>query len=225
MSLDFNEKNYLSKMDKSIQSLKKDISTLRTGRANASMLDNIKVDVYGQMMPVAQLATVSVPEARLISIQVWDKANIVLIDSAIQKSELGINPQIDGQIIRLRIPDLTEERRKDLTKILKNMGEKGKVSIRNVRREANEELKKKLKNKVITEDENKNFEKNIQKLTDTNIENIDKILSDKEKEILQIWTNSTTLPLLWMVMEGGVKKETKEEILVIWMELRQLKKL
>ena len=186
MSSEFSEKNYLSKMEKSIQSLKKDISTLRTGRANASMLDNIKVDVYGQMMPVGQLATVSVPEARLISIQVWDKANIVLIDSAIQKSELGINPQIDGQIIRLRIPDLTEERRKDLTKILKNMGEKGKVSIRNVRREANEELKKKLKNKVITEDENKNFEKNIQKLTDTNIENIDKILSDKEKEILQI---------------------------------------
>ena len=186
MSSEFSEKNYLSKMEKSIQSLKKDISTLRTGRANASMLDNIKVDVYGQMMPVAQLATVSVPEARLISIQVWDKANIVLIDSAIQKSELGINPQIDGQIIRLRIPDLTEERRKDLTKILKNMGEKGKVSIRNVRREANEELKKKLKNKVITEDENKNFEKNIQKLTDTNFENIDKILSDKEKEILQI---------------------------------------
>ena len=186
MSSEFGEKNYSSKMDKSIQSLKKDISTLRTGRANASMLDNIKVDVYGQMMPVGQLATVSVPEARLISIQVWDKANIVLIDSAIQKSELGINPQIDGQIIRLRIPDLTEERRKDLTKILKNMGEKGKVSIRNVRREANEELKKKLKTKVITEDENKNFEKNIQKLTDTNIENIDKILSDKEKEILQI---------------------------------------
>ena len=137
MSSEFSEKNYLSKMEKSIQSLKKDISTLRTGRANASMLDNIKVDVYGQMMPVGQLATVSVPEARLISIQVWDKANIVLIDSAIQKSELGINPQIDGQIIRLRIPDLTEERRKDLTKILKNMGEKGKVSIRNVRREAN----------------------------------------------------------------------------------------
>ena len=142
MSSEFSEKNYISKMEKRIQSLKKDISTLRTGRANASMLDNIKVDVYGQMMPVAQLATVSVPEARLISIQVWDKANIVLIDSAIQKSELGINPQIDGQIIRLRIPDLTEERRKDLTKILKNMGEKGKVSIRNVRREANEELKK-----------------------------------------------------------------------------------
>ena len=223
MSSEFSEKNYLSKMEKSIQSLKKDISTLRTGRANASMLDNIKVDVYGQMMPVAQLATVSVPEARLISIQVWDKANIVLIDSAIQKSELGINPQIDGQIIRLRIPDLTEERRKDLTKILKNMGEKGKVSIRNVRREANEELKKKLKNKVITEDENKNFEKNIQKLTDTNIENIDKILSDKEKEILQIWTNSTTLPLLWMVMEGGVKKEIKEEILDILTEWKLLK--
>ncbi len=186
MSQEFNEKNYSSKMDKSIQSFKKDLSTLRTGRANSNMLDTIKVDVYGQLMPVDQLGTVSVPEARLISIQVWDKANITLIDSAIQKSELGINPQIDGQIIRLRVPDLTEERRKDLIKILKGMGEKGKVSIRNIRREANEELKKKLKDKAISEDENNKFEKNIQKLTDTNIENIDKILAEKEKEILQI---------------------------------------
>jgi ribosome recycling factor len=186
MSAEFSENNYSSKMDKSIQSLKKDLSTLRTGRANANMLDTIKVDVYGQLMPIEQLATISVPEARLISVQVWDKSNITLIDSAIQKSELGINPQIDGQIIRLRIPDLTEERRKDLIKILKNMGEKGKISIRNIRREANEDLKKKLKDKNITEDENKNFEKNIQKLTDLNIVQIDKILSDKEKEILQI---------------------------------------
>ena len=186
MSSEFNESNYSSKMDKTIQSLKKDLSTLRTGRANSNMLDTIKVDVYGQMMPIEQLATVSVPEARLISIQVWDKANTELIDSAIQKSELGINPQIDGQIIRLRIPDLTEERRKDLIKVLKNMGEKGKISIRNIRREANEELKKKLKDKIITEDENKNSEKNIQKLTDDHIKNIENILSDKEKEILQI---------------------------------------
>ena len=186
MSNEFDENIYSSKMDKSIQSLKKDISTLRTGRANTNMLDTIKVDVYGQLMPIDQLATISVPEARLISIQVWDKGNTTLIESAIQKSELGINPQIDGQIIRLRIPDLTEERRKDLIKVLKNMGEKGKVSIRNVRREANEELKKKLKDKKISEDENKSFEKNIQKLTDLSIENIDKILSEKEKEILQI---------------------------------------
>ena len=186
MSSEFNENNYSSKMDKSIQSLKKDLSTLRTGRANSNMLDTIKIDVYGQLMPIDQLGTVSVPEARLISIQVWDKANVTLIDSAIQKSELGINPQIDGQIIRLRIPDLTEERRKDLIKILKGMGEKGKVSIRNIRREANEELKKKLKDKNISEDQNKTFEKNIQKLTDLNIENIDKILAEKEKEILQI---------------------------------------
>ena len=186
MSSEFNEKNYSSKMDKSIQSLKKDLSTLRTGRANPNMLDTIKIDVYGQIMPIDQLATITVPEARLISIQVWDKTNVVLIDSAIQKSELGINPQIDGQTIRLRIPDLTEERRKELIKILKNMGEKGKVAIRNIRREANEELKKNLKEKKISEDENKNFEKNIQKLTDQNIESIDKILIDKEKEISQI---------------------------------------
>ena len=173
-------------MDKTIQSFKKDISTLRTGRANPSMLDMIKVDVYGQLMPINQIATVSVPEARLITIQVWDKANINLVESTIQKSELGINPQIDGQMIRLRIPDMTEERRKDLIKILKNMGEKTKIAIRNIRREANEELKKKLKEKEISEDENKNFEKNIQKLTDNNIQNIEKILSEKEKEISQI---------------------------------------
>ncbi len=186
MSSEFNETTYSSKMDKSIQSLKKDLSTLRTGRANPSMLDTIKVDVYGQMMPIEQLGTINVPEARLISVQVWDKSNVPLVDSAIQKSELGINPQIDGQIIRLRIPDLTEERRKELIKVLKNMGEKGKVSIRNIRREANEELKKKLKDKAISEDENKTYEKNIQKITDSNIESIDKILNEKEKEILQI---------------------------------------
>ena len=183
---EFNEKSYSSKMDKSIQSFKKDISTLRTGRANINMLDTIKVDVYGQLMPVEQLATINVPEARLISVQVWDKTNVTLIESAIQKSELGINPQIDGQTIRLRIPDLTEERRKELIKILKNMGEKGKIAIRNIRREANEELKKKLKDKIISEDLSNNFEKNIQKLTDTSIENIEKILAVKEKEIIQI---------------------------------------
>ncbi len=186
MSSEFSEKNFSSKMEKTVSSLKKDLSTLRTGRANSSMLDTIKVDVYGQLMPIEQLATISIPEARLISIQVWDKANINLIDSAIQKSELGINPQIDGQIVRLRIPDLTEERRKELIKILKNMGEKSKVSIRNIRREANEDLKNKLKNKSISEDENKTFEKSIQKLTDNYIETIEKILVDKEKEILQI---------------------------------------
>ena len=186
MSSEFNEKNYSLKMDKSIQSLRKDLSTLRTGRANPNMLDTIKIDVYGQLMPINQLATISVPEARLINIQVWDKSNITLIDSSIQKSELGVNPQIDGQIIRIRIPDLTEERRKELIKVLKGMSEKSKVSIRNIRREANENLKKKLKEKKITEDENKNFEKNTQKLTDDHISTIDKITAEKEKEVLQL---------------------------------------
>ena len=212
MKDEFNNKDYSIKMDKTFHSLKKDMSTLRTGRANKSMLDTIKVDVYGQLMPVDQLATISVPEARLISLQVWDKANLTLIDSALQKSDLGINPQIDGQIIRLRIPDLTEERRKDLIKILKNMGEKSKVSIRNVRREANEELKKKLKEKTLTEDQSKNFEKEVQKLTDENISKIEKALTEKEKEIIQIWINSTILPLLWTAMEGGERKEKKVEI-------------
>ena len=186
MSSEFNEKNYSSKMDKTIQAFKKEISTLRTGRANAAMLDMIKVDVYGQLMPINQLATISVPEARLITVQVWDKSNVGLIDSSIQKSELGVNPQIDGQLIRIRIPDLTEERRKELIKILKTMTEKNKVSIRNIRREANEDLKKKLKDKKITEDENKNFEKNTQKLTDDHISLIEKITLEKEKEVLQL---------------------------------------
>jgi|TARA_B100001093_G_C26858959_1_gene1028915 ribosome recycling factor len=186
MSEEFNEKDYSVKMDKTIQSFKKDLASIRTGRANASMLDMIKVDVYGQMMPINQLATVSVPEARLITVQVWDQSNVKVVDAAIQKSDLGINPQIDGSVLRLRIPDLTEERRKDLIKILKTIGEKNKVSIRNIRREGNDELKKLIKDKKISEDENKVFEKNIQKVTDDHIANIEKILTEKEKEILQV---------------------------------------
>ena len=186
MSSEFNEKNYSLKMEKTIQSFKKDISTLRTGRANAAMLDMIKVDVYGQQMPINQVATISVPEARLIAVQVWDQANVTLVDSSIKKSDLGVNPQIDGQMIRIRIPDLTEERRKDLIKILKNISEKNKVSIRNIRREANDELKNLIKDKKISEDDNKIFEKDIQKITDENILNIDKISQEKEKEILQV---------------------------------------
>ena len=193
MSSEFNEKNYSLKMEKTIQSFKKDISTLRTGRANASMLDIIKVDVYGQQMPINQIATVSVPEARMISVQVWDQGNVSLVDKAIKESDLGVNPQIDGQIVRIRIPDLTEERRKDLIKVLKGMSEKSKISIRNIRREGNEELKKLLSNKKISEDISKSLEKDIQKTTDDNITSIDKISADKEKEILQIWTSSSTL--------------------------------
>ena len=186
MSSEFNEKNYAIKMDKTILSYRKDLSTLRTGRANASMLDMIKVDVYGQMMPINQLASISVPEARLITIQVWDQTNIKAVDSAIQKSDSGIKPQIDGSVLRIRIPDLTEERRKDLIKILKNIGEKNKVSIRNIRREANDELKNLIKEKKISEDEEKLLEKNSQKMTEDNISIIDKISQEKEKEILQV---------------------------------------
>ena len=186
MSSEFNEKNYSIKMDKTIQSYKKDLSSLRTGRANASMLDIVKVDIYGQMMPVNQVASISVPEARLITIQVWDQTNIKAIDSAIQKSDLGVNPRIDGSVLRIKIPDLTEERRKDLIKVLKNISEKNKVSIRNIRREANDELKQLIKDKKISEDANKILEKTIQKFTDDNILNIDKISENKEKEILQV---------------------------------------
>jgi len=182
----FEETKLIERMNKTIGSFKKEISSLRTGRANSAMLDNIKVDVYGQQMPINQLATITTPESRTISIQVWDNANTNLIDSAIKKSDLGINPQIDGQIVRIRIPDLTEERRKEMIKILKNIGEKAKVSVRNLRRDSNEEIKKLLKDKKISEDESKSNEKNIQKITDDYIKNIDTILSSKEKEIIQI---------------------------------------
>ena len=182
----FDEKSYNSKMSKTIDVFTKELNSLRTGRANSSMLDLIKVDVYGQKLPINQLATITTPEPRTINIQVWDLNNVALIDSSIKKSELGLNPQIEGQLVRLPIPDLSEERRIEMKKIVKSMGEKCKVSIRNIRREANEELKKKLKDKIISEDENKNYEKNTQKLTDDHISSIDKITLDKEKEILQI---------------------------------------
>ena len=182
----FEEKKYNQKMDKTFEVFTKELSSLRTGRANANMLDIIKVDVYGQKMPINQLATITTPEARMINIQVWDLNNVPLIDSAIQKSELGLNPQIDGQLVRLPIPDLSEERRNEIKKLIKTMGEKCKVSIRNIRREANDDLKKLLKNKEISEDDEKKFEKNIQDHTDNNIKLIDEKVSLKEKEIMTI---------------------------------------
>ena len=182
----FNEKTHSQKMDKAIEVFSKELSSLRTGRANASMLDLIKVDVYGQLMPINQIGSVTTPEPRMINIQVWDQNNVNLIDSAIKKSELGLNPQIDGQLIRLPIPELNEERRIELKKIIKSMGEKCKITIRNIRREANEELKKLLKSKEIGEDEEKLFEKNVQNITDKHIETVDSKVSTKEKEIMTI---------------------------------------
>ena len=182
----FNENSYNEKMLKSIDIFSKELSSLRTGRANSSMLDLVRVDVYGQKMPINQLATITTPEARMINIQVWDLNNVNLIDSSIKKSELGLNPQIDGQLIRLPIPDLSEERRNEIKKMVKSMGEKCKVSIRNIRREANDELKKLLKLKDISEDDEKKFEKKIQTLTDKNIKLIDEKVELKEKEIMTI---------------------------------------
>ena len=182
----FDKKNYNQKMDKTIEVFKKDLNSLRTGRANASMLDLIKVDVYGQKMPINQLATITAPEPRMINIQVWDLNNVNLIDSSIRKSELGLNPQIDGQLVRLPIPDLSEDRRNDLKKMVKVMGEKCKVSIRNIRREANDNLKNLLKKKDISEDEEKKNEKEIQNITDKHINLIDEKVSSKEKEIMTI---------------------------------------
>ena len=182
----FDEKSYNIKMDKAIEVFLKELSSLRTGRANAAMLDLVKVDVYGQQMPINQLGSITTPEPRMINIQVWDTNNVTLVDAAIKKSDLGLNPQIDGQLIRLPVPELNEERRTELKKLIKSIGEKCKVSIRNIRREANEELKKLLKSKEIGEDEEKSFEKNVQNITDTHISTVDEKVSSKEKEIMTI---------------------------------------
>ena len=182
----FDEKSHSLKMDKSIDAFSKELSSLRTGRANAAMLDLVKVDVYGQQMPINQIGSITTPEPRMINVQVWDQNNVPLIDAAIRKSELGLNPQIDGQLIRLPVPELNEERRAELKKLIKSIGEKCKVSIRNVRREANEDLKKLLKLKEIGEDEEKIFEKKVQTITDDHIKSVDEKVSFKEKEIMTI---------------------------------------
>jgi len=182
----FDEKSYSLKMDKAIEVFSKELSSLRTGRANAAMLDLVKVDVYGQQMPINQVGSITTPEPRMINIQVWDANNVQLIDAAIKKSDLGLNPQIDGQLIRLPVPELNEERRTELKKIIKSIGEKCKVSIRNIRRDANDELKKLLKNKEIGEDEEKLSEKNVQTITDNHIKSVDEKVSLKEKEIMTI---------------------------------------
>jgi ribosome recycling factor len=182
----FDEKSYSLKMDKAIEVFSKELTSLRTGRANAAMLDLVKVDVYGQQMPINQVGSITTPEARMINIQVWDANNVSLVDAAIQKSDLGLNPQIDGQLIRLPVPELNEERRTELKKLIKAIGEKCKVSIRNIRREANEELKKLLKSKEIGEDEEKSSEKNVQTITDEHIKIVDEKVSLKEKEIMTI---------------------------------------
>ena len=182
----FDETRYNGKMSKTYDVFQQELSSLRTGRANAAMLDIIKVDVYGQNMPINQLGSITTPEPRSINIQVWDINNVLLIDTAIKKSELGLNPQIDGQLIRLPIPDLSEERRLEIKKIIKSMGEKCKISIRNIRREANDELKNLLKKKVISEDEVKKKEKVIQDYTDDQIKVIDQRVLAKEDEIMTI---------------------------------------
>tara|TARA_A100001011_G_scaffold391571_1_gene477308 strand:- start:7942 stop:8493 length:552 start_codon:yes stop_codon:yes gene_type:complete len=182
----FSEKNYIQKMDKTFELFQKDLNSVRTGRANSNMLDLIRVDVYGQKMPINQLGSISTPEPRSINIQVWDVSNVNLIDSAIKKSDLGLNPQIDGQLMRIPVPDLSEERRIELKKMIKSMGEKYKVSIRNIRREANDELKSLFKKKEISEDDEKKFEKKVQVITDDHIKKIDEKVINKEKEIMTI---------------------------------------
>ena len=182
----FDEKSYNLKMDKAIEVFSKELSSLRTGRANAAMLDLIKVEVYGQQMPINQIGSITTPEPRMINIQVWDQANVSLVDSAIKKSELGLNPQIDGQLIRLPVPELNEERRIELKKLIKSMGEKCKIAIRNIRRDGNDELKKLLKSTEISEDDEKSFQKKIQYITDKHIDIVDNKIASKEKEIMTV---------------------------------------
>ena len=182
----FNDKTYSQKMDKTIEVFQKELTSLRTGRANASMLDLVKVDVYGQVMPLNQVSSITTPDARTINIQVWDLNNVPLVDTAIKKSELGLNPQIDGQLIRLPVPDLNEERRTEIKKLIKSMGEKCKISIRNIRREANDDLKSLVKDKIISEDDEKINEKLVQAFTDERIKTIDTKVEAKEKEIMTI---------------------------------------
>jgi ribosome recycling factor len=178
--------NLKDEMETTISSLDKSFRRVRTGRASVSLLDGIKVDYYGTPTPITQVATLSVPESRLIVISPWDATVIGAIEKAIQKSDLGLMPSNDGKIIRLAIPQLTEERRKELVKVVKKMAEEGKIKLRNARRDANEELKNIKKNNKITEDELFVAQEEVQKLTDHYIEKTDKILAAKEKEMMEI---------------------------------------
>lgn len=175
----------IERMKKSVSALKDDLNTIRTGRASASLFDKIRVDYYGDKSPLTQVATVSIPEARLVVIQPWDKGLIGEIEKAIQKSELSLNPSNDGKVIRIAIPPLTEERRKELVKQAKASAEQSRVAVRNIRRDGNEELKKLQKDVKMTEDDLKVTEDELQKATDKFIQEINKILEDKEKEILE----------------------------------------
>ena len=172
------------RMKGAVESLKGDLSGLRTGRANTSLLDPVVAEVYGAMMPLSQVATVSAPEPRMLSVQVWDKSNVSAVEKGIAKANLGLNPMTDGQTIRLPMPDLTEERRKDLAKLAGEYGEKGKIAVRNVRRDGMESLKADEKKKEISEDERKRLEDEVQKMTDSHIADIDAAVEKKVQEIL-----------------------------------------
>ena len=174
------------RMNLSLGSYSKELSTIRTGRANPKMLDSVRIEVYGQKMPISQLATVSTPEPQMINVQVWDKANVGAVDQAIRTSDLNLNPLVDGQLLRIAIPKLTEERRKELIKVLKTIAEKAKVAIRNIRRDSLEELKKEQKDNNLSEDDLKKNSNEVQKITDLKIADIDKKLSEKEVEILKV---------------------------------------
>lgn len=185
---DFNEikNDAKNRMDKTLESLKADFGSLRAGRAHASLLDGIMVEAYGSMTPLAQVGTVSVPDARTLSVSVWDRSLTKSVEKALRESDLGLNPASDGQLIRIPIPPLSEERRKELVKIAGKYTEQNKVAIRNIRRDAMDEIKKLKKDNLISEDEEKRFENEIQKLTDDSIKKIDEAFAAKEKDILQV---------------------------------------
>ena len=174
------------KMQKSIESLRTGLAKIRTGRAHAGLLDHIHVDYYGSMVPIGQVANVTVPDARTIAVQPWEKKMVQVVDKAIRESDLGLNPSTSGDLIRVPMPPLSEERRRELTRVVKHEGEQAKVAVRNLRRDANEHLKKMLKDKEISEDDERRAQEEVQKLTDRFVVDIDKMLTVKEQEIMTV---------------------------------------
>ncbi len=186
MSIDAVTKTSESKMQKSIESLQLNLSKIRTGRASTGLLDHVQVDYYGSMVPISQVANVTLIDSRTVGVNPWEKKMTQAIDKAIRESDLGLNPAAVGELIRVPMPPLSEERRRELTKVVRNEGEQAKVAVRNLRRDANEQFKKLLKDKEISEDDERRAQENIQKLTDRNIAEIDKVLESKELEIMTV---------------------------------------
>jgi ribosome recycling factor len=186
VSAPFDTADLKRRMQGAIQSLRHELAGLRTGRASANLVEPVQVQAYGQSMPLNQVATISVPEARTLSVQVWDKGMVNAVDKAIRDANLGLSPVVEGQILRIRIPELNEQRRKEMVKVAHKYGEEARVAVRHVRRDGIDQLKKLLKDKTIPEDEEKRLETDVQKATDTAVSEVDQLIASKEKEIMQV---------------------------------------